>query len=92
MTIDDLQRIKRWHLAHRNEHPVEYHAWDAMLMLWVAGWVGWVPVYACDVIWGLPLCVLAMAAPSLYVTWRIKAHRAGRLRCDWIPAAAAVSR
>ena len=86
MTVDDLQRIKRWHLAHRNDHPVEYHAWDAMLMLWVAGWVGWVPVYACDLFWGLPACVLAMAAPSLYVTWRLKAHRAGRLRCDWAPA------
>ena len=26
-----------------------------------------------------------MAAPTLYVAWRVKAHRARRLRCDWIP-------
>lgn len=92
MSVDDLQRIKRWHLTHRDDHPVEYVVFDAMLTLWVAGWVGWVPVYACDLIWALPICVLAMAAPSLYVTWRMKAHRAGRLRCDWMMTTTAIGR
>jgi hypothetical protein len=27
-----------------------------------------------------------MAAPGLYVTWRLKAHRERRLRCDRHPA------
>jgi DNA primase len=26
----------------------------------------------------------AMAAPSMYVAWRMKAHRAQKLRCDWL--------
>ena len=90
MTLDDLQRIKKWHIAHRHTHPVEYEAWDAMLTLWVVGCVGWIPTCALAVIWGLPLCAVAMAAPSLYVAWRLKAHRRGRLRCDWMYCAARV--
>ena len=84
MTLNELQRIKKWHVAHRNEHPVEYHLWDAMLTLWVMGWVGWLPAYAFEQFWSMPLCVLATAAPSMYVAWRMKAHRAQKLRCDWL--------
>ena len=87
MSLDELHRIKKWHVAHRNDHPVEYHVWDALLTLWVMGWVGWLPAFAFDAIWSMPLCALAMAAPGLYVAWRLKAHRQGRLRCDWQPAA-----
>lgn len=84
MTLDELQRIKQWHLAHQRDHPVEYHAWDAMLTVWLVGWVGWIPVLAFDAFWAVPLLALAMAAPSLYVAWRMKAHRSRRLRCDWL--------
>jgi hypothetical protein len=84
MTLNELQRIKKWHVAHRSEHPVEYHLWDAMLTLWVMGWVGWLPAYAFEQFWTMPLCVVATAAPSLYVAWRMKAHRAQKLRCDWL--------
>jgi hypothetical protein len=87
MTLDDLQRIKKWHVAHRTDHPVEYHLWDAMLTLWVMGWVGWLPAYVFDALWTIPLCALGMAAPGAYVAWRLKAHRERRLRCDWQPAA-----
>jgi hypothetical protein len=87
MSLDELQRIKKWHVAHRHDHPVEYHTWDALLTLWVMGWVGWLPAFAFDALWSMPLCALAMAAPGLYVAWRLKAHREGRLRCDWQPAA-----
>jgi hypothetical protein len=86
MKLAELQRIKRWHVAHRGDHPVEYHLWDAVLTLWVMGWVGWLPAYAFEQLWGLPLCALAAAAPSLYVGWRLKAHRAHKLRCDWLAA------
>ena len=89
MRLEDLQRIKSWHVAHRHTHPVEYQAWDAMLTLWLAGWVGWLPVYALGLLWALPLCVLAIAAPALYVAFRLRAHRRRRLRCDWSAAAAA---
>jgi hypothetical protein len=84
MTLNELQRIKKWHVAHRAEHPVEYHLWDAILTLWVMGWVGWVPAYAFEQWWTFPLCALSMAGPSMYVAWRMKAHRENKLRCDWI--------
>ena len=84
MTLAELQRIKQWHVAHRTGHPVEYHLWDAMLTLCLMGWVGWLPAFAFDQLWSTPLCLAAMCAPSLYVAWRVKAHRARRLRCDWL--------
>jgi hypothetical protein len=89
MTLDELQRIKKWHVAHRHDHPIEYHTWDLMLTAWVMGWVGLLPAYAFDTWWGLPLCVLGMAAPGLYVGWRLRAHREHKLRCDWLSAARA---
>ncbi|MBI5279421.1 MAG: hypothetical protein HY854_23515 [Burkholderiales bacterium] len=84
MTLDELQRIKKWHVAHRSDHPVEYHLWDVMLTLWVMGWVGWLPAFAFEAVWAVPLCLLAMSSPTLYVSWRGRAHRAHKLRCDWI--------
>jgi hypothetical protein len=48
-----------------------------------------VPVCALGLAWAVPLCVLAVVAPNLYVAWRLKAHRRRRLRCDWSAAAAA---
>ena len=84
MDLDALQRIKRWPVRHQNEHPVEYRAWDTMLTLWLVGWVGWIPAFAFDALWAAPLLALAMSAPSLYVHLREKAHKARRLRCDWL--------
>ena len=51
MTLNELQRIKKWHVAHRADHPVEYHLWDAILTLWVMGWVGFLPAYAFGQFW-----------------------------------------
>jgi hypothetical protein len=84
MTLNELQRIKQWHVAHRADHPVEYHLWDAILTLWVMGWVGFLPAYAFGDFWILLLCALAVAAPSIYADWRLKAHRKHKLRCDWL--------
>jgi hypothetical protein len=84
MTLSELQRIKQWHIDHRPEHPVEYHLWDAMLTLWVMGWVGWLPALALGAAWAAPLCMAAISAPTLYATWRARAHRLQRVRCDWI--------
>jgi hypothetical protein len=84
MDLDTLQRIKRWHVSHQSDHPVEYHAWDTMLTLWLVGWVGWIPAIAFDALWAAPFLVLAMAAPALYVNWRARAHKQRRLRCDWL--------
>ena len=84
MTLDELQRIKQWHVAHRAGHPLEYHLWDAVLTVWLMGWVGLLPALAFDLVWTIPLCAVAMAFPSMYVAWRRSAHRAHKLRCDWI--------
>jgi hypothetical protein len=84
MTLDELQRIKKWHVAHKGSHPIEYHLWDAMLTLWLMGWVGLLPAYAFHAFWTLPLCTVAMFAPTLYVQWRMRAHRLQKLRCDWL--------
>jgi len=84
MNLDELQRIKQWHVDHRGSHPVEYHLWDAVLTVWLMGWVGWLPAVAFEQLWTLPLCLLAASAPTLYVHWRLKAHRLQRLRCDWL--------
>ena len=78
LTLSELQRIKRWQIAHRAEHPVEYHLWDAVLTLWVLGCVSWLPALALEMTVLLPLCVLAMFCPGLYVRWRQSA-KSGRL-------------
>ncbi|MBA2962396.1 MULTISPECIES: hypothetical protein [Ramlibacter] len=87
MTLIELQHIKQWHVGHRASHPVEYHLWDTMLMLWLAGWIGWLPAFAFDELWTVPLCVFAISAPDVYTAWRARAHRRQRLRCDWLCAA-----
>lgn len=87
LTLSELQRIKRWQIAHRAEHPVEYHLWDVVLTIWVLGCVSWLPALALEMTVLLPLCVLAMFSPSLYVRWRKSAHAGHRLRCDWLDSA-----
>jgi hypothetical protein len=39
---------------------------------------------ALDEAWTLPLCVMSMMAPSLYVMWRNHAHLSQKVRCDWL--------
>lgn len=39
MTLEELQRIKQWHVDHKADHPLEYHLWDAVLTFWLRGWV-----------------------------------------------------
>src|SRR5579872_3440750 len=87
LTLARLQRIKQWHVAHKADHPLEYQLWDAMLTLWIMGWVGWLPAFAFGAPWAYPLCVLGILAPRLYVGWRVRAHKAKRLRCDWLDCA-----
>ncbi|MGM9428116.1 hypothetical protein [Hydrogenophaga sp. MI9] len=84
LNLAELQRIKQWHVDHREDHPLEYHLWDAMLTVWVMGWMGWLPAMAMHALWALPLCVAGIVLPRLYVEWRERAHAAHRLRCDWL--------
>ena len=84
VSLNELQRIKKWHVAHRAEHPLEYHLLDAVLTIWMMGWVGWMPAMMFDAEWAFPFCALGMALPTLYVRWRARAHAMQRVRCDWI--------
>lgn len=84
ITLARLQRIKQWHVMHKDDHPLEYQLWDVMLTLWVLGWIAWVPALALDAPWAYPLCVLCVCVPGLYVRLRARAHHAMRLRCDWL--------
>jgi len=83
MGLSELQRIKKWHVLHRADHPLEYHLFDVVLAIWLMGWVGTLPAVLFQV-WVIPLCVLATLMPRFYVGWRVRAHESRRLRCDWI--------
>ncbi len=88
MNLRQMSTLKRWHVAHREQAPLEYHAWDAVLTLWVLGWMGVAPALALGLAALLPLCVLLSMAPGAYVALRRRLHERGRLRCDWLPAIA----
>lgn len=83
MGLSELQRIKKWHVLHRTDHPLEYHLFDVVLAIWLTGWIGTLPAVLFEA-WVIPLCVLAIFIPSFYVGWRVRAHESQRLRCDWI--------
>lgn len=82
--LSELARIKQWLVAHREDHPLEYHLWDAVLTVWLMGWIGWLPALVMEMEWLLPLCLTATLTPALYVRWRERAHALQRLRCDWL--------
>ncbi len=84
ISLNKLHRIKKWHVLHKVGHPLEYQLLDAVLTIWLMGWVGVLPVFALDEEWLSPLCLLAMTLPNLYIGWRIAAHNEHRLRCDWL--------
>lgn len=84
LTLQQLQRLKNWHVAQRGTHALEYEVWNWVLTVWVMGWVGSLPALTFGEPWALPLCLLGVLAPQLYVHVRARAHVTGRLRCDWL--------
>ena len=82
--LSELHRIRKWHVEHAQDHPMEFQLWDAVITCWFMGWVGWLPTFALDVWWAGPLCLLGMLAPSMYIAWRASAHARNTLRCAWI--------
>ena len=84
ITLAQMQRVKNWHAAQRGACPVEKEVWEAVLTIWLMGWIGWLPAFAFDAPWAYPLCLLGMFAPRLYVDWRLRFHEMRRLRCDWL--------
>ncbi len=86
MTLDQFQHLKQWHLGHGRTHAVEGHVWDAVVMCWMAGWIGVMPATFLGAAWALPLCLAGAVLPDLYAVLRVGAHRRNRLRCDWLCA------
>ncbi len=84
ITVAKLQRVKNWHATQRGARPVECQIWEAVLTLWMMGWMGWLPAYTFEAPWAYPLCLLGVLAPRLYVRLRARAHEMQRLRCDWL--------
>ena len=84
LTLLQLQRVKNWHVAQQGSHPIEYEIWNAVLTVWLMGWIGCLPALTFDAPWALPLCLLGVLTPQLYVNLRAQAHTRGRLRCDWL--------
>jgi hypothetical protein len=81
--LDELTRIKTWLRAHRHDQAVEYQAMDAVLFVWLMGWVGALPAMLLGAWWLLPLCAVCAYTPTAYVQWRLRCHTEGQLRCEW---------
>ena len=81
LTLAQLQQVKNWHAAPQ-AHPLERQAWEVVMMLWVMGWMGWLPAYVFEADWAYPLCWLGLCLPRLYVG--LRALLQPRLRCDWL--------
>jgi hypothetical protein len=84
LSLNTLQRIKKWHVANRAAHPFELHLLDAVLTVWVMSWMAWIPLIILEFEWLIPFSLLGLMLPNLYIAWRVKAHAQRRLRCDWV--------
>lgn len=88
MTLDQIAIVKQWHVRHRQDRPIEFYAWDAVLTLWLIGLIGLPTQLLLLHALGFVACMLLLWAPSAYVRLRERLHRRGRLRCDWLGALA----
>jgi hypothetical protein len=86
MTLQQYHSLKVWHRRHWRDHPVEKNVWDTILTLWMSGWIGAPAALLIDAPWAEAACMAVLFLPGLYVALRIRLHRRGRLRCDWITA------
>jgi hypothetical protein len=86
MTLQQLHALKVWHRRHWRDHPVEKNTWEGVLTVWLMGWVGAPAAYVVGATWAEPLCLIAWFLPGAYVALRLRLHRRGRLRCDWLNA------
>jgi hypothetical protein len=84
MNVQQLSAVKRWHVRHRQRRPMELHAWDAVLTLWLLGWMGIAPALLLGQPLAALLCIALLFTPGAYVRLRRRLHRRGRLRCDWL--------
>lgn len=86
MTFTQLSAMKAWMAAHRADQPIEYHTWDAVLTVWLLGWMGVPAFMVLDDLWAVLPCVALFFAPRAYCRLRHSLHLQQRLRCDWLDA------
>jgi hypothetical protein len=84
MTLQQFQSLRRWHLRHWHNKPVETHIWDAVVTLWMTGWVAGPAGLLLQIEWAWTGSCALLFLPGLYVALRDRMHRRGTLRCDWI--------
>jgi hypothetical protein len=84
MNFTQLSAMRAWMLAHRATRPVEYHTWDAVLTLWLMGWMGAPAFLLLDEPWEVLACVALFFVPPAYLKLRQRLHQKDRLRCDWL--------
>jgi hypothetical protein len=86
MTLEQFHTLKLWHQSHSRERPLERHAWDAVLLLWITGWAGGPVALLVGAFGWAVLCIRFLFLPGAYVQLRKRLHRERLLRCDWIGA------
>lgn len=86
MTLQQFQALRTWHLLQGHRRPVERSLWDAVVTVWVLGWIGAPSAWLLHLGWAELACALAWFLPGRYVAVRRRLHRQRRLRCDWMPA------
>ncbi len=86
MKLAQFERLKAWHQGHWREQPLEKHAWDMVLTLWLVGWVGLPATLLIHAGWAEIACVPLLFLPGAYVALRRRLHCRGVLRCDWTAA------
>lgn len=85
MRLQQLNALKNWHRQH-GRHPVEKNVWDAVLTVWLIGWIGAPTAFLIDSGWAEFGCLSVLFLPSGYVALRRHLHRLHKVRCDWIGA------
>ena len=86
MTLQQFHELKLWHQRQGHRHPVERSIWDAVLTIWMIGWVGAPTAFLLHLDWAELACLGVLFLPGLYVAVRRRMHNRRRLRCDWIVA------
>ena len=86
MTLQQFQDLRIWHLRQGHRHPVERSIWDAVVTIWMSGWIGAPAAFLLHLGWAEATCIAVWFLPGLYVAARRRLHVRRRLRCDWIVA------
>lgn len=86
VSLKQLQSLKQWRTVQRelHQHRLECAVWEAVLTVWILGWTGWLPTIALHLEPLLPMCMMGILAPQLYIYARARAHARGQLRGDWL--------